>query len=403
MKSDYYLKFENKFRGNRESIIDGFSIYDSLIDSLIDKNLLIKSLDIGCGRGEWLEKWSAKIPDAIGIENDDYMIKTCQEKGLNVIQGDAINILKTLPIGSVSLITIFHVVEHLSYDKLIELISLCYQVLNDRGVLLIETPSIDNLVVSSKSFFLDPTHINHINPDGLAFAIENIGFDAVKTYYIHGGPLKNDEHLKLTRILNGVAQDVMFLATKKAQTSDIIFRDFNVWESKLELAPTTLEAAVDYDLEYQKRAKDNLQTINSLNIELINLKNEITFLNDKLKKLFYLINIFKFFLRPMINKLLFIRKIGLKLLHKTFNFLIKFIFFRRLFLSKVFLYLVNLIIKKIFLKSSTITITHMKEKINKNIEQDMISSKFNQKLFIHHKNSLKSREYSLVLKKEKPE
>ena len=53
------------------------------------------------------------------------------------------------------------------------LIEECNRVLTDNGLLIIETPSIDNLTVSTKSFYLDPTHINLINPDWISFFIEN--------------------------------------------------------------------------------------------------------------------------------------------------------------------------------------------------------------------------------------
>ena len=50
MKSDFYLQFENKFRGNRQTIIKKLSIYDSLMELLIKENTQISLLDIGCGR-----------------------------------------------------------------------------------------------------------------------------------------------------------------------------------------------------------------------------------------------------------------------------------------------------------------------------------------------------------------
>ena len=57
MKSDFYFKFENKFRGDEDSILDGLSIYDSLIHQIISEVTEPKILDIGCGRGEFLQKW----------------------------------------------------------------------------------------------------------------------------------------------------------------------------------------------------------------------------------------------------------------------------------------------------------------------------------------------------------
>ena len=75
-----------------------------------------------------------------------------------------------------------------------------------------ETPNIDNLLVSSKSFHIDPTHINLIHPDLIAFDLNKAGFSHVKTYNINCGPLKDATPLKITRVFNGVAQDLCIVA-----------------------------------------------------------------------------------------------------------------------------------------------------------------------------------------------
>jgi len=111
MKSDFYLQFENKFRGSRQNIIKKLSIYDSLIELFIKENREISLLDIGCGRGEWLEKWKEIIPNSMGIEKDLNMIALCQRFGLNIIEGEAIEILKTLKSHSISVFLL-----NISYD-----------------------------------------------------------------------------------------------------------------------------------------------------------------------------------------------------------------------------------------------------------------------------------------------
>ena len=273
--TDYYLEFENRFRGSQEKIIDDLSIYNELIQIIIDNNISNKFIDIGCGRGEWLEKWKSKIPDAVGIETDSNMIRHCKGKGIKVIQGNAIEVLKEYPENSASLITIFHVIEHLENKKLLELLDLCHKVLTNKGVLIMETPSIDNLLVSTKSFYLDPTHINHINPEGLSFMLEKIGFHSARNYYIHPGPLVKDSHLKITRILNGVAQDLLVVAVKNKEMSNQIFDISTSWISKIKNAPTLLKTAVEYDLEHEKILLDLKQKYDQMiliNQEMIILK-----------------------------------------------------------------------------------------------------------------------------------
>ena len=73
MDQDFYFNFEEKFRGSRENIIDRISIYDALIELIIKQNQENKFLDIGCGRGEWLQKWGHKVSTCVGIEVDTNM------------------------------------------------------------------------------------------------------------------------------------------------------------------------------------------------------------------------------------------------------------------------------------------------------------------------------------------
>ena len=48
MDSDYYLQFENKFRGERKKVFDIFSCYEPLIDIAIQDQISTILLDIGC-------------------------------------------------------------------------------------------------------------------------------------------------------------------------------------------------------------------------------------------------------------------------------------------------------------------------------------------------------------------
>ena len=97
MKSNYYLEFENNFRGERKNIIEKLVIYDSLINLMTQLNGNLNFLDIGCGRGEWLEKWKFQFVDCIGIESDQSMVDFCRNLNLNIISEDALLALKNIP------------------------------------------------------------------------------------------------------------------------------------------------------------------------------------------------------------------------------------------------------------------------------------------------------------------
>ena len=140
---------------NSDSILSLFSKYDSLINLIINDIDNPKFIDIGSGRGEWLQKWQDQGKDCLGIENDIAMISKCRNIGLNIIEGDAINVLANLSTNSVDVLTMFHMIEHINFDQSTKILTECFRVLSEDGIFIIETPSIDNLIVSTNTFYLD--------------------------------------------------------------------------------------------------------------------------------------------------------------------------------------------------------------------------------------------------------
>ncbi len=408
MESNYYLEFENKFRGNPEKIIDNLSIYDQLIETIVDGNPSPKFVDIGCGRGEWLQKWKNRFNDICGIDSDQKMIETCRENNLNVIEGDAIEVLSSFADQSINIITIFHLIEHLTHKNLLELLLECKRVLSNEGVLIMETPNIDNLLVSTKSFYIDPTHINHIHPDSIAFDINKVGFSNVKTYNINCGPLKNATPLKITRILNGVAQDLCIVATKQQATYEMLIKKSPIWETSLDDGVTTLQAAVEHDIKLEDLL-NKLQDITNLNNQLViedqankisSLENDLILLKSQLKIIFYFLKIIKKLLKPLINFFRFIRKIILTLLNNVFNSIVRYKIMRDLLISKKALYIINFILQLVKVRSSVNAI-QIENKFNKLLDRD---SKFilqNKKLLLHHRMSINSQLYKKLFSKKK--
>ena len=84
MDSDFYTEFENNFRGSREQIINVLSNYDGLIDYILDSDSKPSLLDIGSGRGDWIQKCNAKGFKSIGLELDPKMVNDCKKLNLNI-------------------------------------------------------------------------------------------------------------------------------------------------------------------------------------------------------------------------------------------------------------------------------------------------------------------------------
>ena len=400
MNSDYYLNFENRFRGERHNIIEKLSIYNSLVDISINNNTYSKFLDIGCGRGEWLEKWNHRVSECFGIEINQSMINYCRNLGLKVLDGDAKDILRGLPDNSVTLITIFHMIEHLKSNTLFDLLDQCYRVLHKNGLLIMETPNIDNIRVSTNLFYTDHTHINHINPEGLGFMIEQIGFHKVKHYYINGGPLENAHPIKLTRILNGVSQDLLFIATKTENFSNIIFDENKHWENKIGKSLTTLEAAIDYDLQLERTLNELEQIKNIYSQELPQLSNsvrqlliDVDLLKAQFKYVIYILEFFKKLLMPIVKSYRLFKKIIRYSANKIFLVFTKYQFTREILKSKFFINSLNFFFNKILSNPIKLNVSHIKNKINKPSSLNSESIRFNRKLILHYKASMRAKEY----------
>ena len=401
MKSDFYYKFENRFRGDEDSILTGLSIYDSLIHQVIREISHPKILDVGCGRGEFLQKWQKYIPNVIGIENDAKMAKISRSKGLEVIEDNAINSLQRLSDKSISVITIFHMVEHIEYDQLFKLLSECSRALQDEGIMIIETPSIDNLIVSTKNFYIDHSHKTHINPDSFSFMMESLGLDKVKYYFLKGGPLEDAEHNKLTRIFNGVAQDLLFVATKSQSMSNNLFDKNREWESELGIGITTMKAAIEFDLanvqEYKLLEERIFAQQNSIkqhanrNTEQEKLlKQQGKLLDDINQELKYFLVILRYFnrcIKVCIKLIKTLIRFSINILIKFFNFLFKFSLFKKILRSKpiknFFLFTLDLLPKKL----NSIIISNINKKIDKVLKIDLSSNDNNKQLFSHYESS----------------
>ena len=421
MLPNFYLDFENKFRGDREIVLHSLSIYDPLIDLIVENNPSPKLIDIGCGRGEWLQKYNHRFDDISGIESNKDMVKICREHNLNVIEGDAIEMLSKFENESVNIITIFHLIEHLEYPKLIKLLKECERVMKNDGLLILETPNIDNFLVATKSFYIDPTHVNPIHSDLISFDLERIGFSDVKTYDINCGPLENASPLKITRVLNGVAQDLCIIATKRTEVFENLMMKSTSWETQLSSGITSLKAAVEHDLKLEKLLNDHKKSLkdtqkslkdtqkllenNRVIIEkqvsvLDKLDNEIIYLKSQLKLLLLVSRLIKKILRPFKLLFLFCRKNIIIACNNIFNFLIRYKILRDFLISKRVLRVINFLLNLIK-GSSSITTIQIQNKVNKLLDRDTKFILQNKKLSLHHRLSSNSKLYKEIFTKKK--
>jgi SAM-dependent methyltransferase len=177
-----YASFEDEFRGSRQDIKDRFKVY---VPILRDAGITGAILDLGSGRGEWLEVLKEEGFEARGVEKNRAMIEQCRERSLEVIEADAITYLQGLPAGSLSAVTGFHFIEHLHFETLIHLLDEVVRVLKVGGLAIFETPNPENIMVSSYNFYLDPTHRNPLPGPVARFLLESRGLSRVRVMMLN--------------------------------------------------------------------------------------------------------------------------------------------------------------------------------------------------------------------------
>ena len=132
-------------------------------------------LDVGCGRGEMLEVMREVNFDAYGIDTNPLCVEACQQRGLTAELAEVRDHLASIPNSSLAAITAIHLVEHLPTEDLIEFINLAMVALKSGGILILETPNPENVLVSSLYFYLDPSHHHPLPPPLLEFILASRG------------------------------------------------------------------------------------------------------------------------------------------------------------------------------------------------------------------------------------
>jgi SAM-dependent methyltransferase len=167
-------RFEEEFRGDAMSLRER---YEDLAKQF--ERCDGKVVDIGCGRGEFLELLRALGVNAVGIEIDSELVRSCVERGLPVEYGDGISWLRATPDASLGGLSLIQVVEHLSAQELVDLVALAARKLRPGARIVVETVNPQSLYVFAHSFFLDPTHVAPIHPAYLHFLFREAGFATV--------------------------------------------------------------------------------------------------------------------------------------------------------------------------------------------------------------------------------
>ena len=164
-----YEWFAERFRGPEQRVRSNQRVYVPYFQNIG------RVLDLGCGRGEFLELMRDNGIPARGLEASAESVAYCRSKGLEVEQGDLFAALTALPEQSEDAIFCSQVVEHLDPMRLPEMIRLCASRLRSDGILAVETPNPACLAIFATYFYLDPTHTRPVPSNLLAHYMREAG------------------------------------------------------------------------------------------------------------------------------------------------------------------------------------------------------------------------------------
>ena len=173
-----YPGFENRHRGSESEVKRQQEDYLHYF-----KPAGKKVLDLGCGRGEFIEALRGKGISAEGIDLNEQMIDICRDKGLNCRKADILDTLSQQEDGSLGGIFSSQVIEHLPPDYLSRMMELAYFKLAPSSNIVLETVNPLSLFALVQIYFLDLTHQQPVHPEALKFLLECSGFKDVEIKY----------------------------------------------------------------------------------------------------------------------------------------------------------------------------------------------------------------------------
>ena len=182
-----YVGFEDLFRGSQEDIRTRVAEYLPDFEGAADV------LDIGCGRGEFLDLLKEHNIPARGLDINHEMVEVCRARGLDAVEGDALSYVESLDDNSLGGVFAAQVIEHLQPDYLLRLLGTLFHKLKPGSTIVLETINPACWFAFFQSYIRDITHVRPLHPDTMKYLLVASGFRGVRIRYRAPYP----EHEKL--------------------------------------------------------------------------------------------------------------------------------------------------------------------------------------------------------------
>jgi 2-polyprenyl-3-methyl-5-hydroxy-6-metoxy-1,4-benzoquinol methylase len=130
-------------------------------------------VDLGCGRGYFLESVAARGIAAIGVDIDDEAAEIAEAAGHPFRRQDALEYLASArDLGG---IFASHLIEHLDAPTATRMIALAAAALVPGGRLVVVTPNMADFRTLTETFWMDTTHVRPYPPKLIAAMMEREG------------------------------------------------------------------------------------------------------------------------------------------------------------------------------------------------------------------------------------
>lgn len=218
---DYkYVGFEDQFRGSTEEIGERLAAYLPIFSGASDV------LDLGCGRGEFLEILKSAGVSARGVDVNTEMVATARERGLDAACGDGLAYLESLADSSIGGLFAAQVVEHLEPSYLVRLLEAAFHKLRPGAPLVVETINPVCWMAFFSSYLRDLTHVRAIHPDTLAYLVRASGFTRVSVRY--SAPVPEHTRMDMVAVPAELAASNDAAARALTDAARVLNRNLNI-------------------------------------------------------------------------------------------------------------------------------------------------------------------------------
>ena len=286
MKNSTYAQFEGEHRGSSNSVASRLGIYKPLLKEFKKFRPNARLIDLGCGRGEFLKIATELSIDSLGIDNNKEMLAMASKLKLRVEKTDVLKFLTKQGNNSVDILTAFHLVEHFELNQLMKITDEIKRVIAPGGLIILETPNPENIIVSTCNFYMDMTHVRPLPPQLLKFIFKNLQFSHINLWGLNSTKKLFTEPVTLIDVLGGVSPDYALLALKNSTEtpSEGLVRELNISRGV-----TLNELAGFYEQRWRSEIKNVVNRIDDgqgwVNNELVSIKNGLENLHSEIQSM----------------------------------------------------------------------------------------------------------------------